>query len=125
MNKRDLESFKRKLEKEKDRIRQTIQDLDQNTISSPMRESSGDLSAYADHMADAGSDTQEMEKMLDLRVRAERMLAQIEDALDRIDEGTYGICIRCEDKISRNRLRAKPFAALCIDCREEIESRRG
>jgi RNA polymerase-binding protein DksA len=124
VNKRDLESFRRKLEKEKDRIRQTIQDLDQNTISSPMRESSGDLSAYADHMADAGSDTQEMEKMLDLRNRAERMLEQIEGALERIEEGTYGICVRCEDKISRNRLRAKPFASLCIDCREEIESRR-
>jgi DnaK suppressor protein len=48
-------------------------------------------------------------------------LKEIEDALDKIEKGSYGICEMCEEKINPERLKIKPFAKYCIDCREFIE----
>ena len=48
-----------------------------------------------------------------------KMLAQVEDALTRLDEGTYGTCLKCGEEISPERLEAVPFATLCIRCQQE------
>ena len=51
------------------------------------------------------------------------LLRQVETALDRMDEGTYGACMHCEDPITEKRLRALPWAILCVRC-QELEERR-
>jgi DnaK suppressor protein len=50
-------------------------------------------------------------------------LAKIDDALRRVEEGTYGTCAECGNEISEARLRALPFASLCISCQERAEER--
>ena len=56
-----------------------------------------------------------------LRDRDKLLLAEIESALQRIEDGTFGICERCEEEISAKRLAARPVATLCIDCKQEEE----
>ena len=65
----------------------------------------------------------ESDRNLTLRIRdRERKLRnKIEDALERLDEGTFGICEICGGKITTNRLEARPVTTLCIDCKESQE----
>jgi len=58
---------------------------------------------------------------LRLRDRDRRLIGKIEDALRRIDTGTFGVCDECGESISEARLRARPVTTLCIDCKEEAE----
>jgi RNA polymerase-binding transcription factor len=59
--------------------------------------------------------------LLRLRGRERKLLKKIEDAISRIDSGTYGICESCGEKISIKRLEARPVTALCIDCKTRQE----
>jgi len=60
---------------------------------------------------------------LRIRDRERRLINKIREALKRIDDGEFGICECCEEEISESRLRARPVATLCIDCKEEQERR--
>ena len=66
--------------------------------------------------AAAASQVFEQQRDLALRERNEQQLAAVEDALRRLDDGTYGTCTRCGRPIAQERLDALPWAALCIDC---------
>lgn len=59
--------------------------------------------------------------LLRLRGREQKLLKKIEDAISRIDSGTYGICESCGEKISIKRLEARPVTTLCIDCKTRQE----
>jgi DnaK suppressor protein len=67
--------------------------------------------------------TVETDKAMQLKIKdRERMLmVKIEEALRRIDQGTFGECERCEEMISEARLKARPVTTLCIDCKSEME----
>jgi DnaK suppressor protein len=54
----------------------------------------------------------------------EQRLAQVQAALQRLDEGKYGICARCGNEINPERLKAIPYAALCVNCQERFERNR-
>ena len=72
---------------------------------------------------DADINTQRMENDMQLKMSA-RNVAMIRDvniALKRIDEGTYGLCLDCEEDIGVKRLEARPFTTLCISCKEQEE----
>lgn len=56
-----------------------------------------------------------------LKEREQKLLKKIDDTIDRIDEGTFGICERCGDEISYQRLKARPVTTLCIACKTEQE----
>ncbi len=58
---------------------------------------------------------------LRLRDRDRKLIAKIEDALQRLDEGTFGTCSECGEDISEARLKARPVTTLCIACKEEAE----
>ena len=68
------------------------------------------------HMADDASEVAEQAKTLALRRHLEGMLKEIERAIARAEKGTYGICERCRNPISEERLKVLPSATLCIDC---------
>ena len=53
--------------------------------------------------------------------REARLLREVRAALGRIADGSYGICLQCEEEISQKRLRAMAWATLCIDCQEELD----
>jgi RNA polymerase-binding protein DksA len=70
----------------------------------------------SNHMADDANETAEQETMLTLRSSAERQLAHVNEALGRIDDGSYGTCSNCGKPINPARLDALPFSTLCINC---------
>ncbi len=76
---------------------------------------------YGNHQADDASDAFEQAKELSLLQNAERVLAHVEAALARFDEGMYGICERCGDHIDPARLKALPYATLCMSCQQRTE----
>lgn len=67
--------------------------------------------------------TQESDRNFELRIRdrERKLLNKIREALERIEEGTFGICESCGDQISEARLKARPVTTLCIDCKMEEE----
>lgn len=108
------------LEAERERLVAEIEEYEregQETLSDVSGENN-----YRDHMADQGSATFARELDMTLEGQARESLAQIDRALTRIDEGTYGTCARCGAAIPRERLEAVPEAELCVSCKEREES---
>jgi DnaK suppressor protein len=109
----DLDAARTRLRAERDRLRA---ELDEGVIApGPM--------TYGSQAA-AASQVFEQQRDLALRERAESQLAQVEAALARFDDGTFGTCRRCGKAIAPERLDALPWAALCIDC-QRLEGRGG
>lgn len=78
---------------------------------------------YGNHQADDATAAFEQAKELSLLQNSERVLAQVEAALARFDDGSYGICERCGDQIDPARLKALPYATLCMNCQQRSEHR--
>lgn len=74
------------------------------------------------HPADAATDSQDQEFNALLRAGNADMLDDVNEALERIQAGTYGTCLHCGLRIGAGRLRAKPWARLCIDCKGREEA---
>ena len=84
-------------------------------------ESLGELSSYDQHQADVGTETFEREKDLSILEQVEAELADVEHALRRLDDGTYGTCEVCGKAIPDERLEAMPAARLCLEHQAEAE----
>jgi RNA polymerase-binding protein DksA len=76
--------------------------------------SPGELSNLHTHPADQSVDG--MDKQIAIAQNEEHLLEEVEAALERIEQGTYGTCLNCGRKIARERLEAIPYTPLCIDC---------
>jgi RNA polymerase-binding protein DksA len=72
---------------------------------------------YDNHLADVATATYMRELDYTLEGNVEHVLAEIDAALGRIDEGTYGTCVRCRSTIAEERLEAMPYATMCIECK--------
>ena len=79
---------------------------------------------FDDDPADSGSASFERETAQSLSLHARKLLEQIDDALRRMDAGTYGRCERCGEWIESERLEAIPYARLCLDCKRRDETGR-
>jgi len=79
-----------------------------------LRRNRSDLSSMPIHMADIGTDNYELENTLGLMDSERKLLAEIDDALRRIEDGTYGICEGNGEPISKERLEAIPWARYCV-----------
>ena len=93
------------------------EDLSHQTES----DSLGELSSYDQHQADVGTETFEREKDLSILEQVEAELADVEHALRRLDDGTYGTCEVCGKVIPDERLEAMPAARLCLAHQAEAE----
>jgi RNA polymerase-binding protein DksA len=112
--------FREALLEERTRVEAAIQNLhDENPGT--LAEDAGEETAYDNHLADTATETYDRELDYTLEENSEHVLAEIEAALKRIDEGTYGICTNCDKPIAVGRLEALPWATLCIDCRRDRE----
>ncbi len=119
MNQDELKFFRNQLEK----MLSDIQEKGQSTIE----DMSGTSQSYADP-ADRASQESDQFFTLRLRDRDRKLVSKIKEALERIDDGTYGYCEACGDQISIPRLKARPVTTLCIECKskqEEEERLRG
>ena len=123
LTKPQLKEFRQRLLQERAKVAGEIRSIVEETKKSP-REASGDLSGYTIHMADMAADTYERELSMNLVSSEQEVLYQIDDALKRIDEGTYGICQQCNKPITLTRLKAVPYASMCITCQRQQESQK-
>ncbi len=121
MRTREIDRIKKKLLELREEIIDEIQHFETNQRDSA-KDSAGEVSSFTTHPADMGSVTQEREKAFILADHERRTLAQIDEALERIDNGTYGDCDECGKKINIKRLASLPYAKLCLECKE-IEER--
>lgn len=115
-----MKDLKGLLEAERGRIFAEIEEFEaegQETLSDVSGENN-----YRDHMADQGSATFSRELDMTLVEQARESLAQIDRALKRMAEGTYGVCARCGATIPPERLQAMPEADLCLACKEREEN---
>lgn len=114
MRKDDLERFRKLLF-----AKRALLSGDVSTLQREALRQGGDsgTSSMPIHMADLGSDNFEQEFALGLIENEELTIREIDEALKSIDDGTYGVCDACSKKIPLARLKAKPQAKLCIDCK--------
>jgi len=117
----NLEYYKKQLESLKSRLEKQMESLSKRG-SEPLKDSIGELSGYDNHPADLGAETFERAKDLGLKDNSKVLLMKVNHALDRISEGTYGICENCGKPISEERLKALPYTTLCIDCKKSAEN---
>lgn len=120
----DLKKYELLLLDLKKEMMKEIEDLGAKGAGQNQREQAGDLSAYSYHMADQGTDTMNREMSFLFASNAGKVILAIDDALDRIKDGSFGICIGCQKVISAARLEAVPQARLCIECKSAEEERR-
>ncbi len=124
MQTRNFESWKLKLLEERGRISADLEALGEAT-GATSKESAGDLSSYSSHMADQGTDTMEREKAFLFASAKRRRLEEINQALVRIESGTFGVCESCVQDIPLKRLERIPDANLCVQCKEKEEKAQG
>ena len=121
LNEDDLQHFERRLLDERARIVREMGHLDSTVLKVNPRDSAGELSGYSFHMADAGTDSMEREISFDIASKEGRLLREIDDALRRIYNGTYGVCEVSGKPISRARLEALPWARYTVEEQEKLE----
>ncbi|MEZ4386510.1 MAG: TraR/DksA family transcriptional regulator [Candidatus Krumholzibacteriia bacterium] len=120
MRKTELQRFRKLLLAEKERVSQSMAQHEK-AIRGRDAADAGAGRAHSNHMADQGSDEYQYEATIHTAAAEGRYLYHIEEALARIEDGTYGLCEGCHDKIGMERLKVLPHARLCIDCKEKEE----
>ena len=120
-NAKQFSEYRSLLNKVRDRVVDEIAFLAGDNLNRSQRESSGDLSSYSFHMADQGTDNFDREFALNLVSSEQDVLYEIDEAISRIDSKTYGRCEVCDSAIEKARLKALPFAKMCIKCKSNSE----
>lgn len=123
MKKSEMKVYKERLVSLRARLRGDVSQLADAALNKNGSNGGRESSSMPIHMADLGSDNFEQEFTLSLMETEEGTLGAIESALERIEEGTYGLCEECEAKIPKARLNAIPHAPLCVKCAAGQERR--
>ena len=122
-NRKELEYFKKLILKIKEKILDEIKHISEDTLKKSQKDAAGDISGYTYHMADVASDTYDREFSLGLASNERQSLYELDDALKKMEEGTFGICEECKSLITKTRLNVVPFTRLCVKCQEKKEKR--
>jgi RNA polymerase-binding protein DksA len=112
-SKTELDELRGRLLSEHAELQEQLTTIEDGTFATTQSDLSGDV-GLDDESADAGSATFEREKDLSIENNVRDLMQKIDRALKRIDEGTYGTCERCGKPIEKARVRALPYADLCI-----------
>ncbi len=121
MNAKELDQFRKMLLELKRKLTENIGNL-QNDALKGAGETVDEMSDVpAEHMAERGSDNFARDLMIKILQDSDAELCDINVALEKIEAGTYGLCETCSKKIIRKRLKALPFARLCIECKQAEE----
>jgi len=125
MNEKDLKYFEELIQTKRAKILKELEHFEDTTLSGTLRDQAGDLSAYSDHISDRATDATEREKAFMFASKEGRYLHHLNEALERIKSGTFGICRVCGGEISKARLEAVPHATQCIQCKSKEERMEG
>ena len=120
LSKREIEELKAKLLSERKDLQAQYDELEELSFGSNQSDLSGEM-GFDEEYADAGTATFERERDLSLVNNLRDLMERIDKALAKIDEGTYGLCDRCGKPIEKLRLKALPYANLCIKDKQAEE----
>lgn len=124
MLKKEAKRYRESLLKLKERIAEDVKHISEDALKKSQKDAAGDISGYTLHPADVATDAYDREFSLSLASNDRTVLVQIDDALKRIEEGTYGTCEQCKKAIAKIRLKALPFARCCLKCQSVQEKSR-
>lgn len=117
----DTERFRTALEEERERVEKALANLREEHPGSLDDEVEEMAGTTDNHLAETATATLGREIDYTLGENSSEVLSQIDAALKRIEDGTYGTCVNCGREIAPDRLDAYPWASLCIDCKRESE----
>lgn len=117
----DMEHFKELLLEKRREILRNVSEIEDEALKKSRLDASGDLSSMPIHMADLGTDNYEQEFVLGLMDSERKLLREIDDALQRIEEGIYGTCEGTGKPIPKARLEAQPWARYCVEYARMLE----
>ena len=120
MNKKQQDTLRERLEERRAEIESDMSYMaaEMRSIGVDQDEENGSL---GNHIADDGSNVAEAERIVTVSEDLQQILAQVNGALERMSDGTYGTCQRCGKLIGEERLEAFPYVAYCIQCQAIIE----
>ena len=121
LSRTELEEFRHVLLDKRRAILGDMSSIEADALRTNRQDGSGDLSNMPTHPADIGSDNFEQEFTLGLLDSERKLLSEINQALERIDGGTFGVCVGTGEVISLPRLRARPWAKYCIEYAKLLE----
>jgi DnaK suppressor protein len=111
--KKELDDLRERLVSERSELEVQLTTIEEQSFATSQSDLSGEVS-FDEENADAGTFTFERERDLSIENNIRDLLAKIDRALGKMDEGTYGICIRCGKPIEKARLKALPYVDLCL-----------
>jgi DnaK suppressor protein len=117
----DIEHFKQMLLEKRGEILANVNEMEDETLKKSRLNAAGDLSSMPIHMADIGTDNYDQEFTLGLMDGERNLLKEIDDALQRVEQGTYGICEGTGRQIQKARLEAQPWARYCVEYARKLE----
>lgn len=115
LTKPEINKFKKRLEEMRDKLTSSLQ-LSTAEVKKP-----DEATGYSQHQADQGTDDFDRKVSLELTSQEFQVLRQIERALEKIHDGTYGICDISGEEIPKARLEAMPYAATTVKAQEQLE----
>jgi len=118
----DTDHYRDLLLEERKRVAAAIENLHEDHQGS-MSDESGEDAVFDNHLADTATETYDRELDYTLEENSEHVLGDIDVALKRVEDGTYGMCSNCGRQIAEERLEARPWATLCIECQRDRERR--
>lgn len=121
MKKREMQKFKKLLLTEGEHLTKGIRTIGEDTLQAAGQEAGTDMSSFAE----AGTDNNDRETALRLAGGESQMLREVSEALLRIEEGTYGKCVDCDEEIPVKRLEVFPAAKRCVECKSRFEKEGG
>jgi DnaK suppressor protein len=116
----ETDEFKERLVEERRRLQDALENL-QGEHPGSLSDETQELSVADNHPGDVATETFDRELDEGLGEGAQRQIEQIDAALQRIEDGTFGTCTTCGKPIGEDRLRAVPWATLCIDDQRRLE----
>jgi RNA polymerase-binding protein DksA len=112
-SKKELDELRQRLEAERAELQVQLTTIEETSFATSQSDISGEVS-FDEENADAGTFTFERERDLSIENNVRDLMGKIDRALSRMEAGTYGICSRCGKPIEKARLKALPYADLCI-----------
>lgn len=114
------------IEHARKQLHDMLTDLDRSagTLREEQHQGDDELADYDQHPADAATALSDADRDEALMDATDRRRGRVREALQRIENGTYGYCVNCGRRISDERLEARPEAALCLQCEERLEAER-
>ncbi|MBN2120791.1 MAG: TraR/DksA C4-type zinc finger protein [Candidatus Omnitrophica bacterium] len=122
--KKELNVYREELLKLREEVYSEIRRISEDVLMKTQTEASGDISSHTFHLADAASDNFERDFSLGLASNEMEIIRQIDLALRKIDDSSYGICEACEKPIPKRRLDALPYVRNCLKCQENLDQQK-